>query len=475
MHAINNKSLVSFMVSDREEGLAVYNPATQELLGYVPVSTEQEISDKVSRAHSAQKDWSKLAGKQRSEILQRWFQLIIEYQNDLAHLLTLEQGKPLAESKAEVFYGASFIEWFAEEAKRSYGETIPAPTPSKRMLTIKQPVGVACAITPWNFPIAMITRKAAPALAAGCSFIVKPSELTPLSAFAIAELAYQAGVPQDILQVVVGNSAEEVGRIFTSHPLIRKLSFTGSTRVGRILMRQSAEGIKRTSLELGGNAPFIVFDDADIDAAVEGAIASKFRNAGQTCICANRFYVHSKVYDEFIAKFDTAVNQLKLGNGLEEGVNIGPLITPQAKQNIEALIESALKQGAKKVSTQKPQKGQFLLPVILRDVTQSMDIVSQEIFGPVAPVIAFENEQQLIGMANDTIHGLAAYFFTNNISRVWKVAEALEYGMVGINDSMISSEVAPFGGIKQSGIGREGARQGMDEYMDIKYLCFGGL
>lgn len=475
MQQIGNQSLVSFMVSDQDRSVAVYNPATQELLGYAPVSTQEEIEQGIVRAHNAQKEWAKLTGKQRAVILQRWFRLLVENQDDLSRLMTLEQGKPLAEAKGEVLYGASFVEWFAEEAKRTYGETIPAPTPDKRMVTIKQPVGVASAITPWNFPIAMITRKAAPALAAGCSFVVKPAELTPLSAFAVVELAYQAGIPRDVLQVVVGESAPEVGALFTSHPLIRKLSFTGSTRVGSLLMQQSAHDIKRTSMELGGNAPFIVFDDADIDAAVAGAVASKFRNAGQTCVCANRFYVHRNVYDEFVAKFDEAVKQLKLGNGLEEGVNIGPVISQVAKEGIEGLIQGAIEQGAQPVSPIVPQAGQFIAPVILKNVTQEMDIVSQEIFGPVAPVLAFESDEELIEMANDTIYGLAAYFFSDNIRRIWKVAEELEYGMVGINDGIISSEVAPFGGVKQSGIGREGAKQGIDEYMDMKYLCFGGL
>ena len=475
MQQIGNQSLVSFMVSDQDRSIAVYNPATQELLGYAPVSTQEEIEQGIVRAHNAQKEWAKLTGKQRAAILQRWFRLLVENQDDLSRLMTLEQGKPLAEAKGEVLYGASFVEWFAEEAKRTYGETIPAPTPDKRMVTIKQPVGVASAITPWNFPIAMITRKAAPALAAGCSFVVKPAELTPLSAFAVVELAYQAGIPRDVLQVVVGESAPEVGALFTSHPLIRKLSFTGSTRVGSLLMQQSAHDIKRTSMELGGNAPFIVFDDADIDAAVAGAVASKFRNAGQTCVCANRFYVHRNVYDEFVAKFDEAVKQLKLGNGLEEGVNIGPVISQVAKEGIEGLIQGAIEQGAQPDSPIEPQSGQFIAPVILKNVTQEMDIVSKEIFGPVAPVLAFESDEELIEMANDTIYGLAAYFYSDNIRRIWKVAEALEYGMVGINDGIISSEVAPFGGVKQSGIGREGAKQGIDEYMDVKYLCFGGL
>lgn len=387
--------------------------------------------------------------------------------------MTIEQGKPLAEAAGEVVYGASFIEWFAEEAKRTYGDSIPSTVAGKRLVTIKQPIGVACAITPWNFPVAMITRKAAPALAAGCSFVVKPSDETPLSAFAVVELAYQAGIPKDLLQVVLGDSPEQIGELFTSHPLIKKISFTGSTRVGSILMAQAAKGIKRTSMELGGNAPFIVFDDADIDAAVQGAMVSKFRNAGQTCVCANRFYVHSKVYDEFVAKFDQAVQQLKIGNGLDEGVTIGPVVSQNAKNNIQALIDRAIEQGAEPVTPIKDLDGLFLQPVILKDVKHSMDIVQQEIFGPVAPVMKFDTDEELIDMANDTIYGLASYFYSQNIHRVWNIAEALEYGMVGINDGLISTEVAPFGGVKQSGIGREGAKEGIDEYMDIKYLCFG--
>ncbi|EJC7123100.1 NAD-dependent succinate-semialdehyde dehydrogenase [Vibrio parahaemolyticus] len=474
MQQIQNKSLVSFMVANPQQGIAVSNPATGELLGYAPVSSENDILNSIERASVAQKEWAALPAKTRAGMLNRWFQLLIENKADLGRLMTLEQGKPLAEAQGEVLYGASFIEWFAEEAKRTYGETIPAPSADKRLVTIKQPIGVACAITPWNFPIAMITRKAGPALAAGCSFVVKPSESTPLSAFAVAELAYQAGIPRDVLQVVLGENSRQVGAIFTSHPLIRKLSFTGSTQVGSVLMQQSAADIKRTSMELGGNAPFIVFDDADIDAAVAGAMASKFRNAGQTCVCANRFYVHSKVYDEFVAKFDAAVQKLKVGNGLEEGVNIGPVISESAKQGIQALIDVAIEQGAKPVSELKKLDGLFMQPVVLKDVTHDMKIVSEEIFGPVAPVIRFDNDEQLIEMANDTIYGLASYFYSQNIHRVWKIAEALEYGMVGINEGMISTEVAPFGGVKQSGIGREGAKQGIDEYMDVKYLCFGG-
>ncbi|MEF1256530.1 NAD-dependent succinate-semialdehyde dehydrogenase [Vibrio sp. M260112] len=474
MQQIINQSLLSFMVPSEEQGIAVTNPATGERLGFAPVSSQQSILDGIERSSVAQKEWAARSAKARGALLLRWHQLLLENKQDLGRLMTLEQGKPLTEAEGEVAYGASFIEWFAEEAKRTYGETIPAPSGDKRLLTIKQPIGVACAITPWNFPIAMITRKAGPALAAGCSFVVKPSESTPLSAFAVVELAYQAGIPRDVLQVVLGEDSRQVGAIFTSHPLIRKLSFTGSTKVGSILMQQSAHDIKRTSMELGGNAPFIVFDDADIDAAVAGAMASKFRNAGQTCVCANRFYVHSTVYDEFVAKFDAAVQNLKVGNGLEQGVTIGPVISESAKQGIQSLIDGAIEQGAQPVSELKQLDGLFIQPVILKNVTHDMKIVSEEIFGPVAPVIAFDNDEQLIEMANDTIYGLASYFYSQNIHRVWKIAEALQYGMVGINEGIISTEVAPFGGVKQSGIGREGAKQGIDEYMDVKYLCFGG-
>ncbi|MEZ9620926.1 NAD-dependent succinate-semialdehyde dehydrogenase [Vibrio sp. 10N.222.55.A3] len=471
---INNKHLLSFMVTEPTNAVSVTNPATGELVGRAPILSESELTSAIERAHMAQKEWAQVPAKSRAALLHRWHQLILENKDDLARLMTIEQGKPLAEAKGEIVYGASFIEWFAEEAKRTYGDSIPSTVAGKRLVTIKQPIGVACAITPWNFPIAMITRKAAPALAAGCSFVVKPSDETPLSAFAVVELAYQAGIPKDLLQVVLGESPEQVGNLFTSHPLIKKISFTGSTRVGSILMAQAAKGIKRTSMELGGNAPFIVFDDADIDAAVQGAMASKFRNAGQTCVCANRFYVHSKVYDEFVAKFAQAVQQLKIGNGLDEGVTIGPVVSLNAKNNIQALINRAIEQGAAPVTPTQELNGLFIQPVVLKDVKHSMDIVQQEIFGPVAPVMKFDTDEELIEMANDTIYGLASYFYSQNIHRVWNIAEALEYGMVGINDGLISTEVAPFGGVKQSGIGREGAKEGIDEYMDIKYLCFGG-
>lgn len=474
MLEINNQRLLSFMVTEADKAVAVTNPATGELIGHAPISSETELDRAIERSHIAQKEWAKIPAKSRAAILKAWHQLILENKDDLAHLMTIEQGKPLEEATGEVVYGASFIEWFAEEAKRTYGDSIPSTVAGKHLVTIKQPIGVACAITPWNFPIAMITRKAAPALAAGCSFIVKPSDETPLSAFAVVELAYQAGIPKNLLQVVLGDSPEQIGELFTSHPLIKKISFTGSTRVGSILMAQAAKGIKRTSMELGGNAPFIVFDDADIDAAVQGAMTSKFRNAGQTCVCANRFYIHSKVHDEFVAKFDQAVQQLKIGNGLDEGINIGPVISERAKQNIQGLIDRAIEQGAQPVTPTQELAGLFIQPVILKDVKHDMDIVQQEIFGPVAPVMKFDSDEELIEMANDTIYGLASYFYSQNIHRVWKVADALEYGMVGINDGLISTEVAPFGGVKQSGIGREGAKEGIDEYMDIKYLCFGG-
>ncbi|CAH0539673.1 NAD-dependent succinate-semialdehyde dehydrogenase [Vibrio marisflavi] len=475
MNNINNASLLTKMTEESHQTLSIVNPANGQTIGHVSKQDNNEIMDAIERSQIAQTAWAALPAKVRAEKLNRWYQLIIDNQEDLARILTTEQGKPLTEARGEVLYGASFIQWFAEEAKRSYGDSIPAPSGDKRLVTIKQPIGVACAITPWNFPIAMITRKAGPALAAGCSFVIKPSELTPLSAFAIAELAYQAGIDRDVLQVVLGESPEEVGQIFSTHPLIRKLSFTGSTRVGSILMTQCAKDIKRTSMELGGNAPFIVFDDADIDKAVEGAIASKFRNAGQTCVCANRFYVHSNVYDDFVAKFATAVSKLKVGNGLEDGVSVGPVISAKAKENIQAIIDRFVDQGAAPVKPIQPYGGLFMAPVVLRDVKHGMKGVQEEIFGPVAPVIKFDSDEELIDMANDTVYGLASYFYSQNIHRIWKVAEALQYGMVGINDGIISTEVAPFGGVKQSGIGREGAKQGLDEYMDVKYLCFGGM
>ncbi|WP_120511016.1 NAD-dependent succinate-semialdehyde dehydrogenase [Photobacterium salinisoli] len=473
--ALNNPTLLSVLCNKSDDAIEVINPASDETLGYVPSLSKSAIIDIIERAHFAQKQWANLPAKSRSAMLRHWYELVMANQDDLARIMTLEQGKPFAEAKGEVAYGASFIQWFAEEAKRTYGESIPATSEDKRIITIKQPVGVAAAITPWNFPIAMITRKAAPALAAGCSFIAKPANQTPLSAYAVAELAYQAGIPRDLLAMVNSHSSVMVGQLFSTHPLIQKLSFTGSTEVGRVLMGQSADTVKRTSMELGGNAPFIVFEDADIERAVKGALASKFRNAGQTCVCANRFYVHDSVYDDFVQQFSRAISALKVGNGLEEGVSIGPLIDRRAKDQILALIQGAVVQGAQVATGGEDLGGLFIAPTLLTEVTQNMDIVQKEIFGPVAPVIRFSNDSELIAMANDTIHGLASYFYTQNINRVFHIAEALEFGMVGINEGIISTEVAPFGGVKQSGIGREGGRQGIEEYLHTKYLCFGSL
>ncbi|KKD60306.1 succinate-semialdehyde dehydrogenase [Grimontia sp. AD028] len=475
MEQITNRSLLSAMCENTNTAIAVDNPATGEVLGYVPNHSQKEIENAVSKASEAQKKWAKQTAKQRSEILILWFNLLMENQEDLARIMTLEQGKPLAESRGEVAYGASFIQWFAEEGKRTYGETIPTPLADRRIMTIRQPVGVAAAITPWNFPIAMITRKAAPALAAGCSFIAKPAAQTPLSAYAVAALAYQAGLPRDLLAIVTTTDAVMAGELFCSSDQIQKISFTGSTNVGRILMKQSAESVKRVSMELGGNAPFIVFDDADIDAAVKGAVASKFRNAGQTCVCANRFYVQDAVYDEFVEKFSEAVKALKIGNGLEDGVTIGPLIDDNAKAKVQRLITGATEQGAKVAVGGKDQGGRFFEPTILTDVTHDMAIVQEEIFGPIAPVIRFSDDNSLVQMANDTIYGLASYFYSKDINRIFAIAEALDYGMVGVNEGVISTEVAPFGGVKQSGIGREGAKQGIDEYLNTKYICLGGM
>lgn len=475
MQTIQNRALLKVLCDASEQALAVVNPATDEVLGYVPTLSEADIHLALERAHGAQKQWAARTAKDRSTIIKQWFNLVIQNRDDLARIITLEQGKPLAEADSEVVYGASFIEWFAEQGKRSYGHTIPTHNRDRRLATIKQPVGVAAAITPWNFPIAMITRKAAPALAAGCSFVAKPANQTPLTAYAVAELAYQAGIPQDALQVVTHHSSTVVGKVFCESPIVRKLSFTGSTRVGRQLMAQCAPTVKRLSLELGGNAPFIVFDDADIDAAVAGAVASKFRNGGQTCVCANRFYVHRAVYDEFVARFHDAVKQLRVGNGMDHGVHIGPMIDQAAKDKVNGLVARAIQEGAHQLTEQSRMEGLFMMPTILVNVRQGMDIVHDEIFGPVAPIIPFQSDEELIEMANDTIYGLAAYFYSQNISRIWRVAEALEYGMVGINEGIISTEQVPFGGVKQSGFGREGGQEGIEEYLDTKYLCFGGI
>ncbi len=457
--------------------LPVDNPATGEIIARVRAYDLDEISQIIGDADAARKAWAARTAKERGAILTKWFNLVMAQQSDLAHLITAECGKPLAESMVEVGYGAAFIEWFAEEGKRAYGETIPSFAAGKRVLTIKQPVGTCAAITPWNFPIAMVTRKVAPALAAGCSIILKPAEATPLSALALEKLAIEAGVPKEVFKVIPVIEPAPVGELFCSDERIRKLSFTGSTPVGKILMRQAAQNVTKVSLELGGNAPFIVFDDADIDAAVEGSIASKFRNAGQTCVCANRFVVQESVAEEFTEKLTARIDGLKVAPGLEQGAEIGPLINDAGHSKVSALVESAIAAGAaaRLGGRSSDRGGNFYEPTVLTGVTRDMDIANAEIFGPVAPIMTFADEEEAIRIANDTPFGLAAYFYARDLGRVWRVMEALEYGMIGINDGIVSSEVAPFGGIKQSGLGREGSRHGLDEYMELKYALMGGI
>ncbi|MFC3051278.1 NAD-dependent succinate-semialdehyde dehydrogenase [Kordiimonas pumila] len=455
----------------------VKNPATGEVIIQLPDLARAATKTAIDAAEAAQVKWRSLVAKERSAILKRWYDLIMAAQDDLAKILTLEMGKPLAEAKGEVAYGASFIEWFAEEGKRVYGDVIPQQQGDKRLLVLKQPIGVVAAITPWNFPNAMITRKVAPALAVGCSVVVKPAAETPLSALALAALAEKAGIPAGVLNVVVGTNSREIGGELCENPKVRKLTFTGSTGVGRILMRQCSDDIKKVSLELGGNAPFIVFDDADIDAAVEGAMASKYRNSGQTCVCANRLYVQAGVYEAFLEKFTAAVRKLKVGNGMDEGVVQGPLINEKALDKVEEHIADALEKGGTIIEGGKRHSlgGSFFEPTIIRDVTQNMKVSKEETFGPLAPVFKFENEADVVAMANDTEFGLASYFYARDLSRVWRVAEALEYGMVGINTGILSTEVAPFGGVKQSGLGREGSKYGIDDYLEMKYLCMAGI
>ncbi|AWJ87652.1 succinate-semialdehyde dehydrogenase I (plasmid) [Azospirillum sp. TSH58] len=454
---------------------AVTNPATGEELARVADVGAEETRQAINAADAALPAWRAKTAKERAAILRRWFELIMAAQEDLAVLMTLEQGKPLAEARGEVAYGASFIEWFAEEGKRVYGDVIPSFAGNKRIVVLKEPIGVVAAITPWNFPNAMITRKVGPALAAGCTIVVKPAEDTPLSALALAELAERAGVPAGVFNIVTGSDPVAIGGELTSSPIVRKLSFTGSTEVGKILMRQSADTVKKVSLELGGNAPFIVFDDADLDEAVKGALASKYRNSGQTCVCANRLLVQAGVYDAFAAKLAEAVKQIRVGNGMEAGVTQGPMINGQAVEKVEELMGDALAKGAKVALGGKRHGlgGTFFEPTILTGVTTEMRVAREEIFGPVAPLFKFETEADAIRMANDTEFGLAAYFYSRDIGRVWRVAEQLEYGMVGINEGILSTEVAPFGGIKQSGIGREGSKYGVEDFLEIKYLCVG--
>jgi len=462
--------------ADNGATLEVTNPATGEVLGSVPKMGTAETRRAIEAANAAYPTWRALTAKDRSNRLRRWFELMMENQEDLAVLMTCEQGKPLAESRGEIAYAASFIEWFAEEGKRIYGDTIPQHQNDKRIVVLKEPIGVCAAITPWNFPSAMLTRKAGPALAAGCTIVVKPASQTPYSALALCELAERAGIPKGVISVVTG-SAGEIGGELTSNPTVRKLTFTGSTEIGQLLMQQCASSIKKMSLELGGNAPFIVFDDADLDAAVDGAIMSKYRNAGQTCVCANRLLVQDSVYDEFSRRLGEAVAKLEVGNGLTDGTTQGPLIDNAAVEKVEEHIADALSKGARLVTGGKRHDlgGTFFQPTILADVTTDMAVATEETFGPVAPLFCFKDEAEAIEMANATEFGLAAYFYSQSLGRVWRVSEAVEYGIVGINTGIISTEVAPFGGMKSSGIGREGSKYGIEDFLEIKYLCMGGI
>lgn len=466
----------AWMHGDRGDRITVENPATGDTIGTVPNLGLAETRLAIEHAEKAQPAWRSSTAKDRAKTMLRWFNLIMEHQEDLAIIMTAEQGKPLAESRGEIAYAASYIEWFAEEAKRVYGDTLPAPGSDRRLVVIKQPIGVCAAITPWNFPAAMITRKVGPALAAGCTIVVKPAAETPFSALALAVLAERAGVPKGVFSVVTGDAAL-IGGELTSNPIVRKLSFTGSTRVGKILMAQCASTVKRTSMELGGNAPFIVFADADLDAAVKGAIMSKYRNAGQTCVCVNRFIVHESIYDAFVSRLTKAVQGLRVGNGIDPDVAIGPLISPAAMTKIENQVADAKSKGATVTTggNVHPLGRTFYEPTVLRDATADMIIFREETFGPVAPVFKFATDQDAIRLANDSEFGLAAYFYSRDIDRVWRVAEALEFGMVGINEGIISTEIAPFGGVKESGNGREGSKYGIEDYLEIKYLCMGGV
>jgi succinate-semialdehyde dehydrogenase/glutarate-semialdehyde dehydrogenase len=457
---------------DSAETFSVLDPATQAVLGRVPDMGEAETRRAIEAASAAWPQWRAKLAAERSAILHRWHDLVLQNVGDLATIITCEMGKPLTEATDEVRYGASFIEWFAEEARRVYGEVIPSHRQGARLLTLKQPVGVVAAVTPWNFPNAMIARKAAPALAAGCTVIVKPSEETPLSALALAELAERAGIPAGVFNIVTGKNPATIGAELTGNPLVRKVSFTGSTAVGKMLMQQSAGTVKKISLELGGNAPFIVFADADIDAAVDGALVCKYRSAGQTCVCANRLYIHDSVHDEFAEKFVAAVRKLKIGPGLS-GANIGPLINREAVNKVQRLVDDAVRHGARIATGGAPSDigGNFYQPTVLTEMTMSMACSQEEIFGPVSPLYRFAHEAEVIQMANDTCYGLAAYFYARDIGRIWRVAEALEYGIVGINTGLISTAVAPFGGVKESGIGREGSKYGLEEFLETKYLC----
>ncbi|WP_417722722.1 NAD-dependent succinate-semialdehyde dehydrogenase [Salipiger sp.] len=451
----------------------VTNPARGDVIAQVADLTRRQVAQAIDAAEIAQKRWAALTGKDRAGLLRRWFDLMIANIDDLGLILTCEQGKPLAEARAEIAYGASYIEFYGEEAKRNYGETIPGHQPDKRIMVIRQPVGVAASITPWNFPCAMITRKAGPALASGCAFVARPASETPLSALALAVLADRAGIPAGVFNVLPSSAASDIGREFCENPKVRKLTFTGSTEVGRLLLKQAAAQVKKCSMELGGNAPFIVFDDADLDAAVEGAILSKFRNNGQTCVCTNRFYVQSGVYDAFAEKLKSRVGALRMGDGLEEGTELGPLISADALAKVQNQIADARAKGGQVILEGEVRQapGHYLGPTIITGATREMSVATEETFGPLAALFRFEDEDEVIDLANDTIFGLASYFYARDMSRIYKVAEALEFGIVGINTGIISSELAPFGGVKQSGLGREGSRHGMDDYQELKYLC----
>jgi succinate-semialdehyde dehydrogenase/glutarate-semialdehyde dehydrogenase len=464
--------------ADNGATMPVLNPATREEIVSIPNAGAAETRRAIEAAGRAFESWRKVPAKERGQALRRWFNLIMDNQEDLAKLMTAEQGKPLAESRGEVAYGAAFVEWFAEEGRRVYGDTIASNNPSQRIVTLKQPVGVVAAITPWNFPIAMITRKVAPALAAGCTVVLKPATETPLCALALADLAERAGIPAGVFSVVAGNKARDIGGEMTGNPIVRKLTFTGSTEIGKVLMEQCAATVKKTSMELGGNAPFIVFDDADLDAAVEGAMASKYRNAGQTCVCANRLLVQEGVFDAFAEKLAAAVKALKVGNGADEGVTIGPLINDGAYEKVTEIMNEATGKGAKVLvggGGNSGLGGNYFEPTVLVDVDDSMMVYNEEIFGPIAPLFKFKTEEEAIRIGNDTPFGLSAYFYSRDIGRIWRVAEGLDYGIVGINEGIISTEVAPFGGVKESGIGREGSKYGIDDYLEIKYLNMGGI
>ena len=465
-----------WMDADSGETLEVTNPATGEVLGTVPKMGQAETRRAIEAAERAQKQWRAKSAKERALVLRKWFDLVMQHQDDLARIMTLEQGKPLAEAKGEIAYGAAYLEWYAEEGKRAYGDIIPGPASDRRIVVTKEPVGVCAAITPWNFPSSMITRKVGAALGAGCSMVIKPAAQTPYSAFALCVLAEEAGVPAGLVSVVTG-SASEIGKEMTANPIVRKFSFTGSTEIGRLLMSQCSDQIKKVSLELGGNAPFIVFDDADLDAAVEGALISKYRNAGQTCVCANRIYVQDDIYDAFVEKFVAAVNKIKVGAGTEANVTQGPLIDKAAVSKVQEHIDDAVSKGAKVAAGGKQHDlgGLFFEPTVLTEVTSSMKVAKEETFGPLAPLFRFKTEEDVVQMANDTEYGLAAYFYSRDLGRVWRVAEALEYGMVAINTGILSNEAAPFGGIKQSGLGREGAKYGLDDYLETKYMLMGGI